>query len=166
VGEAEGVIGVLLAVIREGPGYGLFLNTSKTKVWWPHVTAAVSGSLSRGLEACSQEGLRLLEGLSRPHPHLWNLMSLQGRRSGRVDAYIGGLGDPQSELLLLRASVGLCKLMHLFRCTPPSMVGRSVEVLDAALHVALRHIVVGDGGGFDPLQDELAALPLCMWSKM
>jgi hypothetical protein len=37
-----------------------------------------------------------------------------------------------------------------------------VDVLDAALHVAPRHIVVGDGAGFGPLQDELAALPLCM----
>jgi hypothetical protein len=46
--------------------------------------------------------------------------------------------------------------------TPPSLVGRGMEAIDAALHVALRHIVVGDGGSFDPLQDELAALPLCM----
>jgi hypothetical protein len=42
------------------------------------------------------------------------------------------------------------------------MVSRGVEVLDAALHVALRDVVVGDGGGFGPLQDELAALPLGM----
>jgi hypothetical protein len=72
------------------------------------------------------------------------------------------LGDPQSELLLLRACVGVCRLMHLFKCTPPSLVSRGVQVLDAALHVAMRRIVVGDGSGFGPLQDELAALPLSM----
>jgi hypothetical protein len=52
VGEAEGVMGVLSAVICEGPGFRLVLNTSKTKVRWPHVAAAVSGSLPLGVEVC------------------------------------------------------------------------------------------------------------------
>jgi hypothetical protein len=35
-------------------------------------------------------------------------------------------------------------------------------VFDVTLHAALRRITVGEGGGFGPLQDEVAALPLCM----
>lgn len=45
---------------------------------------------------------------------------------------------------------------------PPSALGRGVAVFDRALHEALRRIVVGGGGGFGPLQDEIAALPVCM----
>jgi hypothetical protein len=37
-----------------------------------------------------------------------------------------------------------------------------MEGIDAVVQAALRHIAVGDGGGFGPYQDELAALPLCM----
>jgi hypothetical protein len=54
------------------------------------------------------------------------------------------------ELLLLRACVGVCKLMDLFRCTLPSLVSHGVEAIDAALHVALRHIVVEMGAGLAP----------------
>jgi hypothetical protein len=68
VGEADNFIGVLSAVIREGPGFGLVLNTSKTKVWWPRVAAAVLGSVAGGMEACSQEGVRLLGGVVSASP--------------------------------------------------------------------------------------------------
>jgi hypothetical protein len=69
------------------------------------------------------------------------------------------LKDPQAELLLLRACAGVCWLVHLLQCTPPSAAAQGVEMFDVTLHAALRRIT---GGGFGPLQDEIAALPLCM----
>jgi hypothetical protein len=72
------------------------------------------------------------------------------------------LQDPQAELLLLRACAGVCRLVHLLRCTPPSAVAQGVDLFDATLHAALRRITVGEWGGFGPLQDEIADLPLCM----
>jgi hypothetical protein len=48
--------------------------------------------------------------------------------------------------------------VHLLQCTPPSLVDQGVEILDATLHAALR-ITVGEGGGFGPLQDEIASPP-------
>lgn len=52
----------------------------------------------------------------------------------------------------------------LLRCTPPSLVARGVGSLDAALHVALRHIyppIAYRGRIWPSLQHDLAALPLC-----
>jgi hypothetical protein len=36
--------------------------------------------------------------------------------------------DPQAELLLLPACVGVCRLVHLLRCTPLSLVDQGVEI--------------------------------------
>jgi hypothetical protein len=55
------------------------------------------------------------------------------------------LKDPQAELLLLRACVGVCRLVHLLRCTPPSLVDQGAEIFDATLQAALRRITVGEG---------------------
>ena len=51
--------------------------------------------------------------------------------------------------------MGICKLTYVLRCSPQAFVGEGVEVFDSHLHAALRRIVVGDGGGYGPLQDEL-----------
>lgn len=61
--------------------------------------------------------------------------------------------DPQSsELLLLWACAGVCKLRALWRCTPASALERRVAVIDQKIRQTVRRIVVGDGGGFGPLQ--------------
>eukprot|EP00884_Botryococcus_braunii_P022052 jgi/Botrbrau1/8530/Bobra.0029s0034.1 len=68
--------------------------------------------------------------------------------------------DPQVELLLLRACMGLCRMVHVLRCSPTRAVAEGVAVFDDALHSSLRGIVVAGGPGFGSLQAELAALPL------
>eukprot|EP00884_Botryococcus_braunii_P022983 jgi/Botrbrau1/9369/Bobra.354_2s0024.1 len=70
------------------------------------------------------------------------------------------LDDPQVELLLLRACMGLCRMVHVLRCSPTRAVAEGVAAFDDALHSSLRHIVVAGGPGFGSLQAEIAALPL------
>lgn len=43
--------------------YGVFLNPSKTEVWWPRLLAGVAASLPSGVEVCLAEGARLLGGV-------------------------------------------------------------------------------------------------------
>lgn len=163
LGAGEEVSGVLGTVIREGPQYGVFLNLPKTKVWWPQLSARVVASLPSGIGACLAQGVRLLGGVvSTSADFVRQFVHDKAVQVCLLMDRLAELADPQSELLLLRACVGVCKLLHVLRCTPPSLVDRGVEVFDASLHLALRRIAVGDGGGFGPLQDELAALPLCM----
>eukprot|EP00884_Botryococcus_braunii_P022649 jgi/Botrbrau1/9068/Bobra.0376s0038.1 len=70
------------------------------------------------------------------------------------------LDDPQVELLLLRACMGLCRMVYVLRCSPPRAVDVGVAVFDDGLHSGLRRIVVGEEGGFGPLQEDIASLPL------
>jgi hypothetical protein len=44
----------------------------------------------------------------------------------------------------------------------PLWVGGGVEAIDAALHAILGHMWLGMGAAFGPLQDESAAVRLCM----
>eukprot|EP00884_Botryococcus_braunii_P008719 jgi/Botrbrau1/17849/Bobra.0127s0089.1 len=70
------------------------------------------------------------------------------------------LVNPQVELVLLRACMGLCRMVHVLRCSPTRAVAEGVAVFDDALHSFLRHIVVAGGPGFGSLPAEIAALPL------
>jgi hypothetical protein len=70
------------------------------------------------------------------------------------------LRDPQVELLLLRSCMGICRLMQVLRCSPADCVEEGVALFDAGQRVALRRIVVVEGGGLGPLQEETAALPI------
>jgi hypothetical protein len=79
---------------------------------------------------------------------------------GRIMCRLAVLEDPQVELLLLRACMCLCRMVHVLRCSPPHAVAEGIAVFDDALHPSLRRIVVAGGPGFGSLQAEIAALPL------
>jgi hypothetical protein len=78
----------------------------------------------------------------------------------RTMARLAILDDPQVELLLLRACMGLCRMVHVLRCSPRSADLQGVAVFDTELESTLRRIVVGEGAGFGHLQAEIAALPM------
>eukprot|EP00884_Botryococcus_braunii_P007583 jgi/Botrbrau1/16826/Bobra.150_2s0051.1 len=56
--------------------------------------------------------------------------------------------------------MGLCRMVHVLRCSPTRAVAEGEAVFDDALHSSLRCIVVAGGPGFGSLQAEIAALPL------
>jgi hypothetical protein len=70
------------------------------------------------------------------------------------------LVDPQVELLLLRFCLGIRRLTHVLRCSLANCIEAGVALFDAGQWVALRRIVLGEGEGFGPLQDEIAAIPI------
>jgi hypothetical protein len=84
----------------------------------------------------------------------------KAREVGEVLGKLHILRDRQGELLLLRSCLWVCRLLHVLRCSPADSVDEGVEVFDNSQREAVRRIVVGDGCGFGPLLEELAALPL------
>ncbi len=48
----------------------------------------------------------------------------------------------------------------MLRCSPPRPAQAGADAFDKSLHAALHRVVVGEGPGFGPLQDEIASLPL------
>jgi Reverse transcriptase (RNA-dependent DNA polymerase) len=59
---------VLEAVVSEGPDYGIVLNPSKSKVWWPTVDPRPSWSLPAGVGVSREGGSRLLGGFISDSP--------------------------------------------------------------------------------------------------
>lgn len=62
MGETGEVTGALDTVLHLGPSYGVYINTSKARVWWHRLPAGVTASLPSGVEVCVAEGVRILGG--------------------------------------------------------------------------------------------------------
>lgn len=121
------------------------------KVWWPPVSPDTSCGV-RLLGATILASVGCLQAAA----------ASKAEEAHAVMSQLAILGDPQLELLLLRSCAVVCKLVHVLLCTSPAVVDCGKAIFDESLLDSLRCIFVGGGGGFGPLQSELAALPMCM----
>jgi hypothetical protein len=157
----QGLRAYLGQVIAEGPSWGFVLNLSKSLLWWPTLDPCRKVGFPAEIRQSRDLGVRLLEGpLSASRVFVSAFVGDKAKEVGRVMGRLAILDDPQVELLLLRACMGLCRMVHVLRCSPPQAVAAGVAVFDDALHSSLRRIVVAEGPGFGSLQAEIAALPL------
>eukprot|EP00884_Botryococcus_braunii_P016668 jgi/Botrbrau1/3685/Bobra.0008s0013.1 len=67
---------------------------------------------------------------------------------------------PQAELLLLRSCVGTCQVVFTARTKPPAAAEQALVTFDMLQTQALQSNVTAGGGGFGPLQQTLAGLPI------
>ena len=70
------------------------------------------------------------------------------------------LGDPQSELLLLRSCMGIAKLFFGLRTCQPIHMNDAALFFDKGLREAIEELVVCGGPFFGDLQWRLASLPI------
>jgi hypothetical protein len=70
------------------------------------------------------------------------------------------LRHPQAELLLLRSCLGTCKVVFTARTMPPAAAEQALVTFDMLQTQVLQSIVTAGGGGFGPLQQTLAGLPI------
>eukprot|EP00884_Botryococcus_braunii_P008242 jgi/Botrbrau1/17419/Bobra.0054s0015.1 len=70
------------------------------------------------------------------------------------------LRNPQAELLLLRSCLGTCKVVFTARTMPPAAAAQALVTFDMLQTQVLQSIVTAGGGGFGPLQQTLAGLPI------
>jgi hypothetical protein len=106
------------------------LSPSKRKLWWPSVDPLPAGRLPAGVGVCRERGVRLLGWFISDSPEYIRatIASKVGEVCSAVER-LSVLEDPQAELLLLRACAGVCRLVHLLRCTPPSLVAQGLSCL-------------------------------------
>jgi hypothetical protein len=162
-GDTVAVGAAVEAIDREGPEYGIHLNRQKTILWWPSLDPARLGDFPDGIQVCREAEVKMLGApLSASAAYVSDFVEAKAVEVGRIIGSRATLNDPQSELLLLRGCLGVCKVTHIAGCTPPELAREGLGVFDGHLHDALRRIVVGEGPGFGPLQEEIAALPLSM----
>ena len=106
-------------------------------------------------------GVKLLGGaVSRDEGFISTLAVKRAQRAVDLMESLRKLGDPQSELLLLRSCMGVAKLLFGLRTCQPAFVADAVSLFDKGLRGAVEDIVVCGGPYFGDFQWRLASLPI------
>ncbi|XP_026383936.1 uncharacterized protein LOC113279455 [Papaver somniferum] len=161
-GDTMEVSKALKILQDDGPGYGLHLNISKTKLFWP------SYDLRRDADNAfpanigkPKDGVKLLGGpVSLDTNFCSNIVMHRVDKTIRLMDKIQELHDPQCELLLLRSCTGVSRLYFSLRTTCPKALQTVADRFDDYLMQYLRRLVVGDGAGFGLVQQRLSTLPI------
>ena len=162
VGTRSSLASFLQMLVQRGPSFGLYPNLSKCEVFWP------SGNQSFPEFPSSVTRISLLqeEGAAFLGSPVWGssdyFLSFVGKAVDKVASLqdrLGGLGNPQVELHLLRSCLGVCKLNHLLRTISPNCVISQLERFDYNLRSALGRICKSSISDLSWLQ---ATLPCSM----
>jgi hypothetical protein len=148
-------------VVDRAPAYGLSLNPQKCRVWSPRPTPRHLDGFPLGFVYETRGGLIVLGAAVT--------LSVEYAASvaqAHVDAVAASLQrlpilrHPQAELLLLRSCLGTCKVVFTARTMPPAAAEQALVTFDMLQTQVLQSIVTAGGGGFGPLQQTLAGLPI------
>ena len=135
VAGAKLIVDMLLS---EGPHHGLYLNLSKTSITGHNLSPAhleASGLPDHLLH--SAPGLEnsptatVLGTPVGPEPFIQLQMAPIFGKVARLCRAVGHLRDPQVALLLLRQSLGICRVTHILRTADPTLIALQLEALDS-----------------------------------
>ena len=131
-------IGQVISLLEEhGPSIGFHLNHSKCELWWPSMDHDRLRILPASFKRVTAGGLEVL-GCPIGHPDY-----VQGIVNDRIDkiAFIlermHDLNDSQLEIYLLRASVGLPRLIYALRTCDPLTIWPNIVRFDSKIQEAL-----------------------------
>jgi len=139
IGSKSSLLKLLDAFSVHGPQFGLHLNLSKCELFWPSGDSfpEFPTNINR-----ASEGLELLGSPIWGTDNFFDQF-LSSRLSRVVAAQdsIAILEDPQVELHLLRSCLGSCKIIHLLRTVPFSILRSFLEKFDSHLKGCLGRIL-------------------------
>ena len=138
IGSQASVAAFFNQLRNNGDKYGLILNHSKCKLFWPcgdpEFPEFSSGCL--GMKAGVNFGVPLCGWYhlhSRHSERVWIVSQLQG--------LVLSFDDPQVELHLIRSCLSVCKINHLLRTVSSEIIEKQLDVFDDGLRSALSSIV-------------------------
>ncbi|PWA75758.1 reverse transcriptase domain-containing protein [Artemisia annua] len=106
-------------------------------------------------------GVKLLGGaVSRDKDFIRGLAMRRAANAVELMRLLPQLGDPQSELLLLRSCMGIAKLFFGLRTCQPVYTEEAALLFDKGLREAIEELVVCGGPYFGDFQWRLASLPI------
>lgn len=161
VGPLSVVQHAVQVIVDRAPAFGLSLNPQKSRVWSPVHNPQHLYGFPLGFVHEHRAGMTILGA-----PVTLSLEFAASVAQAQVDAVAASLErlsvlrHPQAELLLLRNCLGACKIVFTARCTPPAAAAPALMAFDVLQTRVLQRIVTAGGGGFGPLQQSLAALPI------
>ncbi|XP_021985363.1 uncharacterized protein LOC110881398 [Helianthus annuus] len=162
IGGSEEVARVLDIIRVSGPTLGLELNIKKTELFWPSCDGSKfrEGLFPKDIGRPLM-GVKLLGGaVSRVASLIRGLAKKRAAKVVDLMRLLPKLGDPQSELLLLRSCMGIAKLFFGLRTCQPVRMEDAALFFDKGLREAIEELVVCGGPFFGDLQWRLASLPI------
>ncbi|KAJ0856068.1 putative reverse transcriptase domain, DNA/RNA polymerase superfamily [Helianthus annuus] len=162
IGGSEEVARVLDIIKVSGPALGLELNIKKTELFWPSCDGSKfrEGLFPKDIGR-PLVGVKLLGGaVSRDASFISGLAKKRAAKAVDLMRLLPILGDPQSELLLLRSCMGIAKLFFGLRTCQPVHMEDAALFFDKDLREAIEELVVCGGPFFGDLQWRLASLPI------
>ncbi len=107
MGDTGEVQDALLAIVREGPEWRIYLNPSKTILWWPSYDPLREVGFPTGIIQCRGRGVRSLGApLSVSPGFVFPFIEDKAEEVVLIMDRLASLRDPHSELLLLRSCWG------------------------------------------------------------
>ncbi|XP_026454166.1 uncharacterized protein LOC113355509 [Papaver somniferum] len=158
IGDTAEVAKALAVVQTEGPELGLILNIRKTEIFWPSCDERRDGMFHVGISR-PDNGVKLLGGVvSLDVEFVKELAIRRAEKAVNLMQVLSKLRDPQSELLLLRACMGISKLIFGLRICCPEYTTAAVDIFDRGLREVVEGIVVCGGPFFGEFQWGLSTL--------
>ncbi|GKD62061.1 hypothetical protein Tco_1299570, partial [Tanacetum coccineum] len=161
IGDTLVVGKVLELIMEDGPRCGLHLNVDKTEGFWPKKDprSRLEGVFPPNI-SWPLHGVKLLGGpASMDFDFSIELVKKRVTKTIRLMDTVAKINDPQCELLLLRACMGISKLYFAMLICPPCFFEIAQRSFDVALRSALERIVTAYALGFGDWQWRLSTLP-------
>ncbi|GKE08224.1 hypothetical protein Tco_1411775 [Tanacetum coccineum] len=158
--DSEEVVRVLDIIKVSGPGLGLELNIKKIEIFFPSCNGT---KLRDGLFPVDirrpSSGVKLLgRAVSRDAYFIIGLAVRRATNDVDLMSLLPLLHDPQSELLLLRSSMGIAKLFFGIRTYQPVQMEDATLFFDKCLRGSIENIVICGGLFFGDIQWRLDSL--------
>ena len=180
-GKKSAILRALSLLDSIGPSLGIFINMSKCELF-------CKGDTSQFPPSMKSSHVPHLDLLGAPiGDYLFCRKYAASKRSEALKLLSRlvevGASDPQVALILLRLCGSYCKLIHLARTTPPSLVSEALQLFDVEVRQCFAKEYSGRSYGsciaagptesksrrswasfsFPPLLSCLYCLPLCFW---
>jgi hypothetical protein len=135
-----------LDILREAePLTGLHLNLRKCELWWPTLPPGIEATYPATLEVHRTTGVELL---GCPLGDSDFAEALVGKRVDKIRqclTRLHQLQDPQVELALLRACMGMPKFNFSLRTCAPAHIRRAIAAFDECIDESLARVLGGAG---------------------
>ncbi|KAL6514241.1 hypothetical protein OROHE_019228 [Orobanche hederae] len=143
IGDTTEVAKALAVIHKEGPTLGLILNIKKTEIFWPSCDGRkVRDGMFPAEISRPKNGVKLLGGaVSLDDVFVKGLPVKRAEKAVELMQVLSKLRDPPCELLLLRACMGISKLLFGLRICQPEFVMEAVDIFDTGLREAVEGIV-------------------------
>ncbi len=155
IGKTKTLIEVYNYILVHGKPLGLDINPKKCILYWP--TADPDWDLFPKELLRTTEGVKLLGCPIGSADFVKSSISKTVKSIETTLNAVADIGDPQTELLLLRACVGYPKIVFHTRCSPTENIKEGIKIFDRNIYDSINRIV---GANLSQAEREFWSLPI------